>query len=105
MAMILERTMIFGFTLRNVMPTRSMSPTLAPVVLDWIHRLKYFANRTVNTSENRMITPPQTYRMIWKRVSSAGACRKSGGIGGPQGCGTSRDAPGRNRRGEHDRVI
>ncbi len=64
MAMIFERTMMFGLTFLKVMPTRSINPTFAPVVLDWIHRLKYLAKRTVRTSENRMITPPQIYRMI-----------------------------------------
>ena len=45
MAMIFERTMMFGLTLRNDMPTRSRMPTLASVILAWIQRLKYFANR------------------------------------------------------------
>ncbi len=31
-AMIFERTMMFGLTLRNDMPTRSRMPTLASVI-------------------------------------------------------------------------
>ncbi len=44
--MIFERTMMFGFTFRSDIPTRSISVTLASENLAWIQRLKYFASRT-----------------------------------------------------------
>ena len=46
--MILERTMMFGFTLRNDMPTSSQIVTLAWVILAWIQRLKYLARKMLN---------------------------------------------------------
>ena len=43
--MIFDRTMMFGFTLRNDIPTSSRMPTLASVIFAWIQRLKYFAKK------------------------------------------------------------
>ena len=54
-AMILDRTMMFGFTLRNDIPTSSRMPTLASVIFAWIQRLKYFAKKMLTISENRTI--------------------------------------------------
>ena len=50
--MIFERTMMFGFTLRNDIPTSSRMPTLASVILAWIQRLKYFAKKMHAISAN-----------------------------------------------------
>ena len=50
--MIFDRTMMFGFTLRNDIPTSSRMPTLASVIFAWIQRLKYLAKKMQATSEN-----------------------------------------------------
>lgn len=47
--------MIFGFTLRNDIPTSSQMPTFASVILAWIQRLKYFAKKMLTTTENKTI--------------------------------------------------
>ena len=46
--------MMFGFTLRNVMPIRSQMLTFACVNLAWIQRLKYLATKMQSI---RAITP------------------------------------------------
>ena len=43
--MIFERTMIFGFTLRNDIPTSSRMVMLAEVILAWSQRLAYLARK------------------------------------------------------------
>src|SRR5262245_37852808 len=75
--MIFERTMMFGFTLRNDIPTSSKMPTFAPVILAWIHRLKYFAKKIHATSENIAIAmiPSTTY--VDQDVMGAGAWASS----------------------------
>jgi hypothetical protein len=55
MAMIFERTMMLGLTLRSDMPTSSKIPTLAPVIFAWIQRLKYLAKKMKATSVKRAI--------------------------------------------------
>ena len=51
-AMIFERTMMLGFTLRNDIPTSSQIVTLAWVILAWIQSLKYFARKMLTISAN-----------------------------------------------------
>ena len=43
--MIFDRTMMFGFTLRNDIPTSSRIVMLAEVILAWIQRLAYLARK------------------------------------------------------------
>ena len=55
--MIFDRTMMFGFTLRNDMPTSSQILTLAWVILAWIQRLKYLARKMLSISAINPIAP------------------------------------------------
>src|SRR5947209_15968284 len=72
--MIFDRTMMFGLTLRNDIPTSSKMPTLAPVIFAWIQRLKYFAKNMHATSANIAIAMiPSTTRVDHGGVPG-GAC-------------------------------
>ena len=53
--MIFDRTMMFGFTFRNDIPTSSQMLTFACVILAWIQRLKYFARKMQAISAIRPI--------------------------------------------------
>ena len=57
-AMIFERTMMFGFTLRNDIPTSSRMVMLAEVVLAWIQRLAYLARKM-----HKMIAKPTSTKI------------------------------------------
>ena len=63
MAMIFERTMMFGFTFRSDMPTSAQMLMLAPVVYAWTQRLKYFAKKMnrINRTIAIAINPSTTY--------------------------------------------
>src|SRR4051812_31629406 len=104
MAMILDRTMMFGLTLRKVMPISSGRPTLAWVVLAWIQRLKYLANRTNITKATIRATTPKTIimaaqslRAFWASSGSVMGGILVGGSRGPLGRG---DAHRRVRAGD-----
>src|SRR3954454_17860334 len=71
--MILERTMMFGFTLRNDIPTSSRMPTLASVIFAWIQRLKYLAKKMQATRENSAIA----------MITSTSSVAPAGGLGFP----------------------
>src|SRR3954462_15800374 len=69
--MILERTMIFGFTLRNDIPTSSRIPTLASVIFAWIQRLKYLAKKMNATSKNKAIAMMTRTTYVDQRVAGS----------------------------------
>jgi len=50
--MILERTMMLGFTLRNDIPTRSRMLMLAEVIQAWSQRLAYLARKMQKRIKN-----------------------------------------------------
>src|SRR5437588_7454942 len=80
--MILERTMMFGLTLRKVMPISSGNPTLACVVLAWIQRLKYLANSTNRTKAKMTTTTPKTIRIVGQSSLAARCANRSRFING-----------------------
>ena len=75
--------MMFGFTFRNDIPTRSTMLTLACVRNAWIHRLKYLVTKI---PPSRAITPsvmiPSQKRVC---IEEGFACASSVGIMGASG--------------------
>src|SRR4051794_11823524 len=92
MAMILDRTMMFGFTLRSDIPIKSTRPTRASENLAWIQRLKYLATRTNRRSRTSTMTAMNAITRtwvpdVWAWARSAGIMGKvpQGGVGGGRG--------------------
>src|SRR5262245_27077303 len=98
MAMIFERTMMFGLTLRNDIPISSRSPTLALDITACIQRVKYFATSRNRTSRTIRTITQTTIRAISRGGRAAWASkRRFIGI-------LSRSATHRTRPGEVGRI-
>src|SRR3954451_9793942 len=76
-AMIFARKMMFGLTLRKVMPISSRRAAVACVVSPWIHRLKYLANSTNTTKAKITRTTPATIMIIGKSSLAARCANRS----------------------------